>query len=73
MEYGPQPFSQLSSFMRNRIPTDLKQNFDFLSESKIITEEPAGANLNYSITNRGVGVLTFFKVKPSRATIKLKR
>ena len=73
MEYGPQTISQLSSFFRNLNPVDLEHVLDFLSQSKIITQESTGANLRYAITELGVGILEFFKVKPSRAIIKLRR
>jgi hypothetical protein len=73
MDCGPQTINQISSLLRNRNQVVLKQDLDFLSDSKILTEEPIGANLSYAITERGVGVLTFFEVKTSRATIKLKR
>jgi hypothetical protein len=73
MEYGPQTISQISSFFRNLNSADLERVLDFLSESKIITRESTDVNLRYAVTERGIGVLTFFKVKPSRPTIKLKR
>jgi hypothetical protein len=72
-EYGPQTINQMSSSLRNLNPLVLKQALDFLSDSKIITGETTGSNASYVIAERGVGVLAFFKVKPSTATIKLKR
>ena len=73
MEFGPQTISQISSVLRNQTPDSLKRDLDFLSENKIVTQEPTGENLSYAIGERGVGLLTYFKIKPSRATIKLKR
>ena len=73
MEYGPQTISQISSFFRDLSSVDLERALDFLTESKIITRESTNVNLSYAITESGIGVLTFFKVKPSRPTIKLKR
>ncbi len=73
MEYGPQTISQISSFFRDLSSVDLERALDFLTESKIITRESTNVNLSYAITENGIGVLTFFKVKPSRQTIKLKR
>ncbi len=55
--------------MRNLNPIVLKQALDFLSESKIIIGETTGANMRYVLTERGVGVLTFFKVKPSKQAL----
>ncbi len=72
LEYGPQTNIQINSFLRNLPPVVLKNAIDFLSKNKIISEETTGANLSYSITERGIGILTFFKVKPSNATIKMK-
>jgi DNA-binding HxlR family transcriptional regulator len=68
-EYGPQTINQMSSSMRNLNPIALKQALDFLSKSKIIEGETMGANLRYALTERGIGVLTFFKVKPSKQAL----
>ena len=73
MEFGPQTMNQMSSFFGNHNTVDLEHVLDFLSESKIITRKSTGANLSYAITDRGIGILTFFNVNPSRATVKLKR
>ncbi len=73
MEYGPQTISQISSFFKNLKSADLERVLNFLFENKIITRETTDANRTYAITERGIGVLTFFKVKHSTPTIKLKR
>lgn len=70
-EYGPQTINQMSSSLSDLNPIVLKQALNFFSESKIISGKTTGANLRYELTERGVGVLTFFKVKPSRASDKL--
>jgi predicted transcriptional regulator len=72
MECGPQTKSQMNSIFSNLTKVVLKNAIDFLSENKIITKETTGANLIYTITERGIGILTFFKVKPSNAIIRLK-
>ena len=68
MEHGPQSTSQIKSFMRNLNPVYLEHVLDFLQENKIITQQITGVNLIYAITGRGIGLLDFFRVKPSRAT-----
>ncbi len=73
MENGHQSTSQIKSFKKNLNSVNLEQILNFLSENKIITQKITGANLDYDITKRGIGLLDFFKVKPPRATIKLKR
>ena len=73
MENGPQTIDQMRSLLRNHNPAVLKRDLDFLSESKIIIEELTSGNLSYAITERGIRVLTFFKLNPSRATLRLRR
>jgi predicted transcriptional regulator len=72
LENGPQTSSQMNSFFRNPTPAVLKKAIEFLSENKIISEETTNANLRYAITDRGIGILKFFKVMPSNAIIKMK-
>ncbi len=72
MEYGPYTNSQINSFFRNLNSVFLKNAVDFLLENNIISEEATGANRSYAITEHGIGILTFFKVKPSNEIIKLK-
>ena len=73
MENGPQTINQMRSLLRNHNLAILRRDLDFLSESKIIIEELTSADLSYAITERGIRVLTFFKLNPSRATLKLRR
>jgi len=73
MEYGPQSISQIKSLMENFNPTNIEQVLDFLSKNKIITQKITGANRSYAIAERGIALLDFFRVKPLRVTIKLKR
>jgi DNA-binding HxlR family transcriptional regulator len=70
MKYGPQSISQIKSSTRNLNPQYLEHNLNFLLENKIITQEKTGVDLIYSITERGIGLLDFFKVKPSSPFIK---
>jgi predicted transcriptional regulator len=69
-QYGPQSISQIKSFNKNLNSIDLEHVLDFLLENKIITQEITGENLSYAITERGIRLLDFFKVKSSRAIIK---
>ena len=71
-EYGAQSIDQMSSSLGNLSPNVLKQAVAFLTENKIIGEV-TGTDPSYEITKRVIGVLTYFNVKPSRTTIKLKR
>ena len=67
--YGPQSINQIGSFSNNLDPVPLKQAIEFLLESKIISEEKTDVYLTYTVTKRAIGILTFFKITPSRATI----
>ena len=73
MKHGPQSISQIKSSMRNLNPIHLEHVLDFLLENKIITQKMTDMNLIYAITERGIGLLDFFKIKPSKTTIKLNR
>jgi len=70
MKYGPQSISQIKSSIRDLNPANLEHILDFLLENKIITQKMTGENLIYRITEQGIGLLDFFKVKPSSLFVK---
>jgi DNA-binding HxlR family transcriptional regulator len=65
LKHGPQSISQIKSSIRNFNSIYLEHNLDFLLENKIITQKITGENLIYEITEQGIGLLDFFKIKPS--------
>ncbi len=72
MENNNQTINQINSFFADHTPTKLRKDLDFLSENKILTKTPTGENQRYTIAKQGIGLLTFFKIRPSKSSIKLK-
>jgi hypothetical protein len=69
MEYGPHTTEQINSSFKNLDPTSLKRSLDFFTKNKMISQQTQGAISRYTLTERGVGVLSFFKIVPSGANI----
>ncbi len=70
MKNGPQSISQIKSSMRNLNSANLEHDLDFLLKNKIITQKMIGENLIYEITEQGIGLLDFFKLKSSSPLVK---
>jgi hypothetical protein len=70
-ESGPQSFDELNSLIGNLPNDSLKQDLNFLLSIGSIEEDTKGGI--YSIANSGIEVLHFFKIMPSKETIKMNR
>ena len=71
VESGPQTFNEISSLTGTLNYDSLKQDLNFLSSIGAIKENTRDET--YSIANSGIGVLHFFKIMPSKETIKMNR
>ena len=69
-ESGPQTFDQLTSLLKIDKPALLKQRLIFFIAQEIIREKDTYPNVTYMITERGLAVLKFFRILPSRVTIE---
>ena len=70
-EYGPQTFTEINSYFQNYDKTLLKRKIGFLKDAGLIKYDPT--NHLYEIDDPGVKVLSFFRIMPSKETIRLKR
>jgi len=71
LESGPQTFEAISSIIGNLHNVSLKQDLNFLLSIGSIEE--ITTDKTYSIANSGIKLLHFFKVMPSKETIKMNR
>ena len=71
VESGPQTFNGISSLTGNLNYDSLKQDLTFLSSIGAIEENTRDET--YSISDSGIGVLHFFRITPSKETIKMNR
>ena len=71
VESGPQTFNGISSLTGNLNYDSLKQDLTFLLGIGAIEENTRDET--YSISDSGIGVLHFFRITPSKETIKMNR
>ena len=71
VDSGPQPLDEIGSSISDLHYDSLKQDLNFLLSIGAIEENTVDGT--YSITNSGIEVLHFFKIIPSKETIKMKR
>ena len=66
MESGPQTLDQIYSLLNVNQTASLKQRLDFLADQGMIKEKEGSPKVTYIISARGIGVLKFFRVVPSK-------
>ena len=71
VESGPQTFNEISALTGNSNYHSLIRDLNFLSSIGAIKENTRDET--YSIADSGIGVLHFFKITPSKETIKMNR